>query len=70
MTCYAVGMDTSPMTPAEIRAIGERLYGGRHGWKKELAEKLGVTQETISRWLGGGKVSKPYDRLLRSLVDG
>jgi transcriptional regulator with XRE-family HTH domain len=38
------------------------MQGTPHGLKKELAEKLGVGQNTVSRWLGG-KHHPPSDKL-------
>lgn len=60
-------MDTSPVTPAEIRRIGWSLYGRQPGWQKRLAERLGAREATVSRWMRGARVSNAYARLLRSL---
>jgi putative zinc finger/helix-turn-helix YgiT family protein len=50
------------LTPEEIRQKREAL-----GLKqKELAERLGVAKETLSRWETGGQVQqRSLDRLLR-----
>ncbi|NJR56964.1 MAG: hypothetical protein HC768_21975 [Acaryochloris sp. CRU_2_0] len=39
------------MTPQELIAIGERLYGAR--WKTPFAQSIGVSRETISRMTNG-----------------
>ena len=39
------------MTPAELRSIGEKLYGPR--WQTKLAEVLPVSTRTIRYWLSG-----------------
>jgi hypothetical protein len=39
------------MTPAELRTIGESLYGPR--WQTKLARALPVNPRTVRRWLAG-----------------
>lgn len=39
------------MTPADLRAIGERLYGS--AWRCRLAAALEVNERTVRRWLAG-----------------
>lgn len=39
------------MTPAELRTIGERLYGPR--WQTQLARALVRDTRTVRRWLAG-----------------
>jgi transcriptional regulator with XRE-family HTH domain len=46
-----------PPTDAESFAMaGLVLFGAR--WKAPLARKLGVSRETVSRWVSGGDVPK------------
>jgi DNA-binding transcriptional regulator YiaG len=40
------------MSPDELRAIGERLWG-RWGWQTRMAETLRVDGSTVRRWLSG-----------------
>jgi DNA-binding transcriptional regulator YiaG len=40
------------MSPAELRAIGEELYG-RWGWQTKLARALRVDGSTVRRWISG-----------------
>lgn len=47
------------MTPAELRNIGERLYGSR--WQTKLARALPVSTRPIRYWLSG-------ERQIRTLV--
>ena len=39
------------MTPAELREIGEELYGRR--WQTALARALPVTPRSVRHWLSG-----------------
>lgn len=39
------------MTPDDIRAAGEKLYGAR--WRAPLAEALGIGRATLWRWTSG-----------------
>ena len=39
------------MTPADLTAVGEALYGPR--WHAELARQLGITYRTLRRWMTG-----------------
>ena len=41
------------MTPAELRAIGRRLYG--EDWQTPLARDLGVNPRTVRKWLAGAR---------------
>jgi hypothetical protein len=45
------------MTPAELRSIGERLYGPR--WQTKLARALPVSPRTIRYWLSGKRRIRP-----------
>lgn len=45
------------MTPAELRSIGERLYGPR--WQSPLARALPVSTRTIRYWLSGKRAIRP-----------
>lgn len=40
------------MSPDDLRAAGEALYG-RWGWQTRLAERLKVDGSTVRRWLSG-----------------
>jgi hypothetical protein len=40
------------MTHDEFSAAGARIYG-RHGWRTQLATRLGLRRETISRYASG-----------------
>lgn len=54
------------MRPQEVERIGRRLFGPK--WKKPLAGRVGVTLRTVYRWAAGEtKISKPAEKLLRSL---
>ena len=45
--------DSEPvMTPEQLRAAGERLYG-KWGWQTQLARELRVDGSTVRRWLSG-----------------
>lgn len=39
------------MTPAELRAAGEALYGSR--WQAPLAREIGVSRSSVLRWAKG-----------------
>jgi plasmid maintenance system antidote protein VapI len=55
------------VTPAELRDIGEKLYGKR--WQTKLATKIKVDPRTIRRWLSGDrKISPLVADYLRSLT--
>jgi hypothetical protein len=45
------------MTPAELRRIGERLYGPR--WQTKLARALPVSTRIIRYWLSGKRAIRP-----------
>ncbi len=45
------------MTPAELREIGESLYGKR--WQTKLAKTLPVTPRSVRYWLSGKHQIKP-----------
>jgi transcriptional regulator with XRE-family HTH domain len=40
------------MTHDEFSAAGARIYG-LHGWRTQLATRLGLRRETISRYASG-----------------
>lgn len=45
------------MTPAELRDIGERLYGPR--WQTKLARALPMSPRTVRYWLSGKRRLRP-----------
>ena len=45
------------MTPAELRKIGEQLYGPR--WQSKLARALPVSPRTVRYWLSGKRAIRP-----------
>jgi hypothetical protein len=45
------------VTPAELRAIGESLYGER--WQSKLAAALPVTSRSVRYWLSGKRPIRP-----------
>ena len=52
------------LKPEEIKFLRKNL----HLKSKELAQTLGVTPQTVSRWENGSKViGEPHDRFFRSL---
>ena len=55
------------MTPTELRAVGEALYGPV--WQSKMARELGVSSRCIRRWLSGERRIGPLaERAIRSLV--
>lgn len=48
-----------PMTPEELRAAGEAIWGGR--WQTPLARRIGVDPRTVRYWVAG-KVEVPPAR--------
>ncbi|AMV24228.1 hypothetical protein VT84_07515 [Gemmata sp. SH-PL17] len=54
------------MTPAELRACGEHLYGTE--WQTPLARALPVSTRTIRYWLSGERtIREVIARRIRSL---
>jgi predicted DNA-binding ribbon-helix-helix protein/DNA-binding transcriptional regulator YiaG len=58
----------APRSPSELAEIGQLLYGSL--WKSELAEHLGVSRQTVTRWAGGThrvpeSISADLHRLVR-----
>lgn len=45
------------MTPAELREIGEKLFGPR--WQMPLARALPVSTRSIRHWLSGKRQMRP-----------
>jgi hypothetical protein len=45
------------LTPAELRKIGERLYGVR--WQTKLARALPLSTRTIRSWLTSKRKIRP-----------
>lgn len=39
------------MTPDQLRAAGEAMYGPR--WQRQLSHDLGIAERTMRRWLAG-----------------
>jgi putative zinc finger/helix-turn-helix YgiT family protein len=61
---YICKMRKAILKPVEIKFLRKDL----HLRSKGLAQTLGVTPETVSRWEKGRKaIGEPHDRLLRSL---
>ena len=56
--------------PADGLATGIRAYRHRHGMtQRELADQLGVTQQSVARWEQGSPPSRHMLRTLEILVD-
>jgi hypothetical protein len=54
------------MTPAELRTIGERLYGER--WQSKMGKALPVSTRTIRYWLSGKReIREVIARRIKSL---
>ncbi len=54
------------MTPAEFRALGEKLYGPC--WQTSMSEQLPANTRTIRRWLSGERKIRPLvEARIRSL---
>lgn len=51
------------MTPSELRAVGELLYGER--WQSPLAKDLGVNDRTVRKWADGKGRPGVYTAILR-----
>jgi DNA-binding transcriptional regulator YiaG len=45
------------MSPSELRAIGEKLYGPR--WQTKLARALPVSARTVRHWAAGTRNMRP-----------
>jgi hypothetical protein len=45
------------MTPAELREIGEKLFGSM--WQTKLARAMPVNPRTVRRWLAGERKIHP-----------
>jgi len=55
------------MSPNELRAAGERLYGRR--WHRPLAKALGVDRRTVDRWaIGQARISTATEMAIRTLI--
>ena len=55
------------MTPSEISALGEALYGKR--WQLPLARDLGTSYNVVHDWATGErKPSRRYQEKLRGLA--
>jgi hypothetical protein len=46
------------MTPSDLRALGETLYGPR--WQSQLARALPVNPRTVRYWLSGKRQIRPH----------
>jgi hypothetical protein len=57
--CWDCPCSHSPrrMTPAELRKIGEALYGKR--WQTKFAARIKVDPRTVRRWLSGDRKIRP-----------
>jgi plasmid maintenance system antidote protein VapI len=56
------------MTPEELTAIGEQLYGAR--WKARLARALPVSNRTVRYWVSGKRAIRPVIAArIRSLLE-
>lgn len=56
------------MTPADLRTVGEALYGER--WQAPLADALGVNRRTVQRWAAGdGAPNAGHWREVLALVE-
>ncbi len=54
------------MTPDELKAHGQRLYG--HRWQTKLAVAVGVAPRTVRRWAKGDRaIPEPVVRLIGTL---
>jgi hypothetical protein len=45
------------MTPAELRSLGEIMFGPR--WQTPLARALPVSSRTVRYWLSGKRAIRP-----------
>ena len=65
-------MDTHEYTPEPPDGLAGRIraYRMRHGMtQRDLAEQLGVTQQSVARWEQGSPPSRHMARTLEVLVD-
>ena len=65
-------MDTHEYAPESHHglAVQIRAYRMRHGMtQRELADQLGVTQQSVARWEQGSPPSRHMHRTLDALVD-
>lgn len=58
------------MTAEQFRKTAQRIFGKSWGWQKRCADKLGLDQGTVSRYLSGTvPVPKPIENLLGLLAE-
>lgn len=56
------------MTPAELNAAGERLYGAQ--WRAALGRALDVSDRTVRRWAAGEwPIPRPAALAIEALVE-
>ncbi len=65
-------MDTHEYAPEPHDGLAEHIRAYRHGHgmtQRELADQLGVTQQSVARWEQGSPPSRHLLRTLEALVD-